>query len=357
MKNVVIIVVSILTIVFLLVADVIALLVYPVYAWHCPHNASMENSLVSVLNWSWLVDIVNPGNSYRSSLLLKFFQGIMRPIDAIVVKFWNWVFFHTAPMKKRKFFIDEMGNRLQELPEKVQSKYFRKVDFDRKVYLVRNNMLSPSLLPQLYEEEKRAFVYAGKITDEQFENLCEDLIRLYCAHNDLSLQKQHSLVQKAVMFPAHLGSVLKRYILRKGLHPSAVEYFYICTKHLEKMSNDLLEIPVALQLRQDLTTVLQSKEENNAFANYLKHRGMLGYEAQVEMKPWQYKIFHEQGFKMEPKAVYAKLARVNKTEEATEFVALMMSFGEFEGDDVATHQVAGSEKLTSMWMQHLAETA
>ena len=132
-KSIVIIIVSILTLVFMFVADILALVVYPIFAWRNPCKASEASFLTDVLNWQILDDITNPRQQVVHNKLEAFFQCLMRPLDAVVISLWNAWFLHCSPMKKRKFFIDRLGNKLQSLPDKVQEKYFNAVDYDRKV--------------------------------------------------------------------------------------------------------------------------------------------------------------------------------------------------------------------------------
>lgn len=364
--NIVIFIVSILTFVFLILANVVALFVYPIWAWRNPFEASNSHSLTEVIGWSWLVDIVNPEKSGRSSVVLRFFQCILRPIDAAVVKLWNAWFMSFAPMKKRKHFIDTLGNNLQSLSLKTQEKYFKAVDFDREVYLIKNNMLSPEILPILFEYREYPFVEAGKLTDLQFRNLSLSKMETFCSKYDLNLQKQYFLIMYTFNTPEHYGPILRSYIMRKGLHPNAVSYFYEVLNNKENLHAELTAIPKALEYRQDLITVQQTIPENdvescsshlrlNKFRSYLDSRNEFGYDAQVAMCSAQYKIFHEQGLKMQPRAIYAKLARINKNNDSAHFVELMMRYNEFDGDEIAMHQIAGDEKLTNLWLQHLAD--
>jgi hypothetical protein len=354
-KNVVIFVVSIMTISFLICADVLALLVYPIWAWKNPWRAAESDSLVDVLNWQWLEDIVKP-RGFAINLQVAFFQMLMYLLDIAVISLWNAWFLKFAPMTKRKYFINMLGSSLQSLSPKVQIKYFQAVESERKVYLIKNNMLSPEILPELYKLSAAPFVAAGKISDEQFRDLPYGHIVDFSEKYDLSLRKQYHLVFLVIKETAYI-SVLSKYILRKGLHPAAIAYFYEC---IEKKYGDrgvvgsLKSIPEALEARQDLVTVqqtmLKTVIELEQFASYLEGRKKLGYEAQVEMSADQYVVFHKKGLKMQPEAVHEKLARVNKNADATRFVELMMRYGEFTGDEVAMHQIAGDEKLSQLWL-------
>ena len=366
-KSIVIVIVSIMTLVFLFFADVVALVVYPVWAWRKPREASAVSFLSDVLNWDILDVIINPRRKVVDNKLITFFQCLMRPMDVFVISLWNAWFLHHSPMKKRKFFIDMLGNELQSLPDKVQEKYFKAVDFDRKVYLIQHNMLSPSAL-ELINNKKfgikdgvRAFIYTGKISDRDFPELTMENIKIFFEKFDLSLNKQVYLIKEAFTHSDYIP-VLKDYIMRKGLHPSAVKLFY--EKYEDrKNDNSIATIPVALECRQDLVTVQQTENARNqqgmaeTFAKYLKLRGKLGFEAQVSMSAWQYEVFHKVGLKLTQNAVYEKLARVNKNNDSQNFVRLMMKYGEVDGDEIAMHQIAGDEKLSAMWLNHLSETA
>lgn len=366
-KSIVIVVVSILTLVFLFVADMVALVIYPIWAWRNPDKASEVSFLSDVLNWQILDDLVNPHRQVVHNKLVAFFQCLMRPMDAFAISLWNAWFLHHSPMKKRKFFIDMLGNQLQSLPDKVQEKYFNAVDFDRKVYLLQHNMLSSSAIDLINNKKfgikdgVRAFIYAGKISDVDFQNLTLWNIKIFSEKFDLSLNKQCHLIREAFRFPDSVYiPVLKAYIMRKGLHPSAVKLFY--EKYANRKNDKAIAtIPVALECRQDLVTVQQTENDRNqsgtaeTFAEYLKSRGKLGFEAQVSMSAWQYEVFHKTGLKLAPNAVLEKLARVNKNNDSQNFVRLMMKYGEVDGNEIALHQISGDEKLSEMWLKHLAE--
>lgn len=366
-KSIVIVIVSILTLVFLFVADVVALVIYPFWAWKNPDKASETSFLSDVLNWQFLDDTINPRRQVVHNKLVAFFQYLMRPLDAVVVRIWNARFLHHSPMIKRKFFIDQLGDQLQSLPDEVQEDYFRAVDFDRKVYLIQHNMLSPSALELLYnkmfviKDGVRAFIYAGKISDRDFQSsLTLESIKIFSEKFDLSLNKQCHLIRDAFIPDSAYIPVLKAYIMRKGLHPSAVKLFY--ELYADRKDNKAVAtIPVALECRQDLVTVQQTENARNqpgtaeTFAEYLKLRGKLGFEAQIAMSAWQYEVFHKVGLKLTPNAMYEKLARVNKNNDSQSFVRLMMEYGEVDGDEIAMHQIASDEKLSEMWLNHLAE--
>ncbi len=354
-KNVVIFVISIMTILFLFCADVLALVVYPIWAWRKPQRAADSDSLVGIINWRFLTDIVNPRGVGVSNIQVRIFQAIMRPMDSAVPKLWNAWFLKFAPMSKRKYFIDMLGSGLQSLSPIVQIEYFEAVEYERKVYLIKNNMLSPEILPVLYKLSAGPFVTAGKISDEQFRDLSYGYISSYTEKHDLSAVKQMYLVSLCVKTEA-LISTLSGYILRKGLHPSAVAYFYECVekKYGDKRGTTeiLQRISEALEARQDFVTVQQTIFELERFASYLEEHKKLAYYAQLEMCSEQYKVFHRKGLKLQPKAVYSKLARVNKNADAIQFVELMMRYGEFTGDEIAMHQIAGDEKLSQLWLQN-----
>lgn len=368
-KSIVIIIVSIMTLVFMFVADILALVVYPIFAWRNPCKASEASFLTDVLRWRLLDDLVNPHRQVVHNKLVAFFQCLMRPLDAFVVRIWNAWFLHHSPMKKRKFFIDRLGNNLQSLPDKVQEEYFKAVELDRKVYLLQHNMFSASALDLINNKKfgirdgVRAFIYAGKLSDRDFQELTLESIKIYSEKFDLSLNKQCHLIREAFKFRDSVYiPVLRAYIMRKGLHPSAVKLFYELYAD-RKDNKSIATIPVALECRQDMVTVLQTENTRNqqgtaeTFAKYLKSRRKLGFEAQVSMSSWQYEVFHKVGLKLTPNAVYEKLARVNKNNDSQNFVRLMMKYGEVDGNEIALHQVSGDEKLSAMWLKHLSETA
>ena len=93
-KSIVIVIVSIMTLVFLFFADVVALVVYPVWAWRKPREASAVSFLTDVLNWQFLDDIINPRRQVVDNKLVAFFQCLMRPMDAFAVRLWNAWFLH-----------------------------------------------------------------------------------------------------------------------------------------------------------------------------------------------------------------------------------------------------------------------
>ena len=159
---------------------------------------------------------------------------------------------------------------------------------------------------------------------------------------------------------------MRSYIMRKGLHPSVISYFYEISKPIKRQDAEIEAIPKSLDCRQDLITVLQTKPENygdpivsfqrlERFRAYLKDRKTLGYDAQVAMSAEQYQIFHKYGLVLLPNAIYEKLARVNKNCDAANFVKLMMHYGEVCDNNIALQQIAGDEKLTALWLDHLAE--
>lgn len=375
-KFFVIVIISVLTMAFLVVADIVALVVYPIWAWKNPFEASNADFLSEVLGWSVLYDIVNPRKHYPCNKFMEFFRYFMRPLDAVVIRLWNAWFLAHSPMKKRRYFIDRLGNQLQKLPEKVQEKYFYEVDFDRKVYLLQRNMLSPSVIELLNKKEFvrkegnlcyaggniNAFIHAGKITDADFQNLLLEDVKTFSEKFDLSLNKQCHLIRQAFKLSDYVA-VLRAYIMRKGLHPSAVKLFYDLYGGKKHEDKAITSIPVALQCRQDLVTVQQTianchhSTDCGVFSKYLKQRGKLGYEAQLAMLPWQYELFHKAGLKLTPNAVYEKLAKVNKNNDTIRFVELMMKYGEIDGNDIAMHQIAGDEKLSAMWLEHLSKAA
>jgi hypothetical protein len=357
--NVVAFMFSIATIVFLLVADVVALVVYPFWAWKNPEKAAQSVSLAETLNWHLLEDVVNPRKSWEVDCkLLAFFQFIMRPIDAFVIGFWNKLFWNYAPMKKRKYFIELYSNQtLQSYPFKVQEDYFYHSDFERQVYLVKYHKLSAEVLDRLFDYNIDVFAKAGQISDQQFEKIIKrDDIKVYVENNKLSLLKQKKLIFYAVS-DEKIAAILKQYILQNGLHPKAVEYLFTdCTK-----APFFKDIPKLLKCRQDLVIIQKTNERGlrpetkQMFVEYLKERKMLDFVAQVEMSAWQYRIFHELGLKLQPNAIYAKLASVNKNQDAENFVALMMAYGEADIDELAKMQIAGDAKLSTMWVIHLAQ--
>lgn len=363
-RHIVIFVISILTIAFLIVADIFALFVYPFWAWQNPMKASNSNSLVQIINRKWLISVVNPGDNYSPNQLVHFFQCIMRPIDAAVIVLLNRCFLHCFPIRKSVYFIDESGYRLIDLSKKSQREYFNIVNFDRKVHLIKNNLLAPEILAELYEEHKNCFVSAGKLTDEQFEKLSYTMIKDFCNKCDLNLPKQTSLIAAAKKDPDNYGPILRAYILRKGLHPSAVAYFHEVVDlndintHLE-----LQQVPKFLQFRQDLMVVKQTNADNNkshsnafsAFSKYLEQRAELSYYAQIEMSSWQYETFHKRGLKLQKEAVYRKLIRAGKGDDEARCAALIMKFGEVEDNPTAMNQIAGDERLSQMWLKHLTD--
>ena len=357
-KFFVITVISVLTICFLLAADVVALVVYPFWAWRHPQEATYEFSLADVLDWDWLVDIVNPRKRPHSNSIIGFFQYIMLPIDRVVISLWNAWFLHCSPMKKRKLFIDALGGGLSKLSAKVQRKYFLASDFDREVYLIRSNMLSSKVVDALRSEAPSVFFHAGNILDKDFGEAYFQDISYYVENFDLSLAKQLKLISYTFLHPQTYMRVLRAYIMRRGLHPNAV----VCL--LEKLKDDspevLKSLPEILKYRQDLVTVTrlsESRESNVAevFSRYLQERNKLGFEAQVAMNSWQYEIFHKLKYRLQAKAVEAKLAAANKNADAERFVSLMMEYGELDDNYTAMSQIAGDAKLSVMWLNHLAK--
>jgi len=356
-----------LTIVLLILADSVALFLYPLWAWRNPDIASASYSLAKILDWKWLIDVVNPEKNQMDSVLVRFFQCILRQLDAFVPVFWNTLFMNFSPMKKRKYYIDYLDDDIRYLPIKTQKKYYAASDANRRVYLIRSNKLSQEVMEFLYHDNYiNDFIEAGKITDAQFMTLSAAHLQSYCEKNDLSLGKQQILVSRAFSHNLLCCPSLRSYIMRKGLHPSAVKLFY---DKLDDYANpndpELKQISDTLKFRQDLVTVQQTMPENydtpsnvqaklQKFELYLQERKKLGYSAQVAMCTEQYKVFHKNGFKMRMEAVHAKLALVNKNNEAVRFVELMMQYGELRDDQTAMQQVAGDDKLTALWLNHLA---
>jgi hypothetical protein len=341
---------------FLLAADLIALVFYPFWGWKHPWEVVNTPSLSETLDWQWLIAIVNPNEELTEHIVAWLGQCILRPIDSAVPTLWRWWFIHHAPIKKRVEFIDKLGSGVQGLSEKEQIDYFKASSLERKVYLIKNNMLSPDVLTSLFPSNTRVFAWAGRVHDKDFKYLHSLETRIYAENYDLSVEKQKALATLALISSAE-NAILADYILRKGMHPQAAAYLCAemknCTK--EGFADKLRR---TLQARQDLVAVqktLQNNQITTEFGSYLASRGRLCVEAQYEMSSAQYKLYHEQGLRLAPEAVHVKLARVNKNEDAQRFVALMMHYGELNGDDTAQSQVAGSEMLTAMWLRHLAE--
>ena len=213
------------------------------------------------------------------------------------------------------------------------------------------------MLDRLFDYNIDVFAKAGQISDQQFEKIIKrDDIKVYVENNKLSLLKQKKLIFYAVS-DEKIASILKQYILQNGLHPKAVEYLFTdCTK-----APFFKDIPKLLKCRQDLVIIQKTNERGlrieteQMFEEYLKERKMLAFVAQVEMSAWQYRIFHELGLKLQPNAIYAKLASVNKNQDAENFVALMMAYEEADIDELAKMQIAGDAKLSTMWVTHLAQ--
>lgn len=363
--NVITVVFSVIALVFLLVANLIAAVVYPFWACHRPMEAAETNSLSSWLNWEWLDKVVDPTESGISmnatkELCLK----VLRPIDRSVVVFWNRILASCAPMSVRKHFIDAMGEQIQNRCSlETQHKYFNVVDKDRKVYLVQHNMLAPELLDELFKESKDnkdVFVEAGKISDEQMKYLYDSQIAKLAKDSVLSTAKQYTLIDRVFACPGSMANVLNDYIIRNGLHPGVVRHFYEKFKNISEPRSELVAVTAYLQFRQDLVMVQKTagctsySAEAAGLKKYLKERQDLGYDAAVELNCWQYELLHSLGMTLHPQVIYAKLARVNKNDDCYNCTALIMAYEKL--DDVAMGMIAGDEKLTAQWLKHLAKS-
>lgn len=359
--NVITVVFSVIALVFLLVANLIAAIVYPFWACHRPMEAAETNSLSSWLGWEWLDKVVDPTESSVSLNTTKeLCRKMLRPIDRSVVVFWNRILASCAPMSVRQYFISAMGEQIQEnCSLETQRKYFNVVDKDRKVYLVQHNMLAPELLDELFKESndnKDVFVEAGKISDEQMKYLYDSQIAKLAKDSVLSTAKQYTLIDRVFACPGSMANVLNDYIIRNGLHPGVVRHFYEKFKNISEPRSELVAVTAYLQFRQDLVMVQKTAgcAEAVGLKKYFMERQDLGYDAAVELNCWQYELLHSLGMTLHPQVIYAKLARVNKNDDCYNCTALIMANEKL--DDVAMGMIAGDEKLTAQWLKHLAKS-
>ncbi len=363
--NVITVVFSVIALVFLLVANLIAAVVYPFWACCRPFDAANTNSLASWLNWDWLERAVDPTESRTSlSATKELCRKMLRPIDRSVVVFWNRILASCAPMSVRQYFISAMGEQIQNRCSlETQRKYFNVVDKDRKVYLVQHNMLAPELLDELFKESndnKDVFVKAGKISDEQMKYLYDSQIAKLAKDSVLSTAKQYTLIDRVFACPTDMAQILNDYIMKNGLHPGVIRHFYEKFKNIQNPRSDLVAVTAHLQFRQDLVMVQKTagctsySAEAVGLKKYLKERQDLGYDAAVELNCWQYELLHSLGMTLHPQVIYAKLARVNKNDDCYNCTALIMAYEKL--DDVAMGMIAGDEKLTAQWLKHLAKS-
>lgn len=361
--NVFAVIFSVATLLFLLAANIIAAVVYPFWACHRPMEAAETNSLSSWLNWEWLDKAVDSTESHTSmSATKELCLKVLRPFDRSVVVVWNNILTACAPMSVRKHFISAMGEQIQKrCSTKTQRKYFNVVDKSRKVYLIQHNMLASELLDELFNENndnKDVFVEAGKISDEQMRYLY-DSQTAKLANNVLSTKKQHHLLERTFKSPDNMGPVLRNYIMRYGLHPSVVKEFYSKYKDTQNPHSEILAVKAYLQFRQDLVMIRQTagctpySDEAVGLKKYFMERQDLGYDAAVELNCWQYELLHSLGMTLHPQVIYAKLARVNKNDDCYNCTALIMAYEKL--DDVAMGMIAGDEKLSALWLKHLAK--
>lgn len=363
--NVFAVIFSVATLVFLLVANLIAAVMYPFWACCRPFDAANTNSLASWLNWDWLERAVDPTKTgISSSTTTELCRKMLRPIDRSVVVFWNRILASCAPMSVRQYFISAMGEQIQNRCSlRTQRKYFEIVDKDRKVYLVQHNMLAPELLDELFKENndnKSIFVEAGKISDEQMKYLYDSQIAKLAKDSVLSTAKQYTLIDRVFACPGSMADVLNDYIIRNGLHPGVVRHFYEKFKNISTPRLELVSVTAYLQFRQDLVMVQKTagctsySAEAVGLKKYFMERQDLGYDAAVELNCWQYELLHSLGMTLHQQVIYAKLARVNKNDDCYNCTALIMAYEKL--DDVAMGMIAGDEKLTAQWLKHLAKS-
>jgi hypothetical protein len=363
--NVIAVVFSVMTLIFLLAANIIAVVIYPFWACHRPMEAAETNSLSSWLGWDWLDKVVDPTESSVSlSTTKELCRKILRLVDRLVVVIWNRIMTNCAPMSVRKHFISAMGEQIQKrCSTKTQRKYFNVVGKDRKVYLVQHNMLAPELLDELFKESKDnkdVFVEAGKISDEQMKYLYDSQIAKLAKDSVLSTAKQYTLIDRVFACPGSMANVLNDYIIRNGLHPGVIRHFYEKFKNIQNPRSELVAVTAYLQFRQDLVMVQKTagctsySAEAVGLKKYFMERQDLGYDAAVELNCWQYELLHSLGMTLHPQVIYAKLARVNKNDDCYNSTALIMAYEKL--DDVAMGMIAGDEKLTAQWLKHLAKS-
>jgi hypothetical protein len=364
-QSVAIVIFSLVTLIFLLAANIIAAVIYPFWACHRPWKAAETKSLASWLNWDWLERAVDPTESSISlSTTTELCRKILRPVDRLVVVIWNRIMTNCAPMSMRQHFISAMGEQIQKRCSlKTQRKYFEIVDKDRKVYLVQHNMLSPELLDELFKESKDnkdVFVEAGKISDEQVKYLYDNQIAKLAKSSVLSTAKQYTLIDRVFACPTGMAQILNDYIMRNGLHPGVIRHFYEKFKNISSPRSELVAVTAYLQFREDLVMVQKTagctsySEEATGLKKYFEERQDLGYDAAVELNCWQYELLHSLGMTLHPQVIYAKLARVNKNDDCFNCTALIMAYEKL--DDVAMGMIAGDEKLTAQWLKHLAKS-
>jgi Ca2+-binding EF-hand superfamily protein len=365
-QSVVTVVFSVITLLFLLAANIIAAVVYPFWGCRRPFDAANTNSLACLLGWDWLERAIDPTESRTSpSFTKELCRKILRPVDRSVIVMWNHILTNCAPMSMRQHFISAMGNMISEnCSIETQRKYFNVVDKDRKVYLVQRNMLTPELLDELFKENndnKSIFVEAGKISDEQMRYLYDSQIAKLAKDSVLSTAKQYTLIDRVFACPTDMAQILNDYIMKNGLHPGVIRHFYEKFKNISSPRSELVAVTAYLQFRQDLVMVQKTagctsySAEAVGLKKYFMERQDLGYDAAVELNCWQYELLHSLGMTLHPQVIYAKLARVNKNDDCFNCTALVMAYEKL--DDVAMGMIAGDEKLTAQWLKHLAKGA
>lgn len=331
----------------MLAADVIALFVYPLYATLAPKQAADIDSISGWIGFKWLKDLCEIGTEYNLPWPINWLHLMLNFLDNVVIVFLKWVAAWTAPMRIRFWFIDVVNIHKPS----IQKKYFQMSNDREKIELIKYGRLDKDVLLDLFRENHELFIKAGKVEDEWFCALgIEESIR-YSTLYTLSACKMKVMLQRSD--DVRVAGEVVRIIRRNGLSVEVLNFFHVNIKP-ERVAYK--SIKNALKDHEQAVTVLTLqtgvKADSEKFVEYIKLNNGLGTYAQTLMSVYQYRLFRNEGYKMDTEVVNSKLravARDGYSSRSAHFIPAFVQYHEIaDNDEVARDIIASSEVLTKM---------
>ncbi|MBR3661885.1 MAG: hypothetical protein IKN67_01240 [Alphaproteobacteria bacterium] len=327
------------------VADFVALFIYPVYMTLAPRKAAEVDSISGWIGWEWLEDMCELKNNL--SWPISWLNMALHFMDAVVIALLSWVTAWTAPMKIRFWFIDAVNLHKPH----IQKKFFKMSDEGAQINLLKYGKLDEDVKAELFKDGySDVFVKAGKITDEQFQQLGISQLIRYAQLHSLSTFKMKQLIFKAD--DLKVANEVTRIIRKDGLSIEVLNWFH---NNVEPTRLCYQTVKSALKEHEQGVTVctLQTGDSSGEtkFVAYLKRNNGLTEYAQCCMSVNQYIIFHREGYKLAQGVVNAILKNVAKGENSPSypFIAKFVEFGEIsDSNEVAHDIIASSEVLTKI---------